>query len=422
MLLNYQVVEWSRLINCRLCLAERSELALDLGSTPLANALLDSRDQVQQKFPLQLYFCNKCMNLQLGVCVDPDTLYRHYLYVTPTSTTLAQHYRALYKFLEDGNYLSSSSAVLEIGSNSGELLKFLSPHVSSVIGVDPAKNVATIAIDRGIPTVVDFFNKKSAQEVCKDFGNVDVIIARHCFAHNADPSQMLDGACTLLTEQGAMVIENAYSVDTIQNNEFDQVYHEHMYYYSLHSLQALLERHGFSLVDAMTSHIHGGSFVAVAKKTSDRKLGKSAGLQRLLERELDVLSLKGVMEFADRSLRIIKGLREAITEISAQGKIIYSYGATAKGNTLLNVCGLDYNHIKYCVDSTDLKQGKFLPGSEIEIVSEDFCYENPPDYFLLTAWNYAEEIMEKFIEKSSAPVTFIVPFPEITFFRKNYTN
>ena len=411
--------------NCRVCLGNSVVDVLDLGETPLANSLLSERRNSRHPdgvFPLALEFCEACKNLQLSVCVDSELLYRNYNYVTPSSAMLTEHYSVLFKFLSDGGHITKNSQIVEIGSNSGELLAFLKPRVSSVLGVDPAQNLAERAARKGVPTISAFFNGKSASEILAAHRKQDLIIARHCFAHNADPSQMLDGASTLLTEQGAMVIENAYSVDTIQNNEFDQVYHEHMYYYSLHSLQALLERHGFSLVDGMTSHIHGGSFVAVAKKISDQDLPKSFGLQRLLEREREVLNLKGVMEFSERSHKIINDLREAISEISVQGKIIYSYGATAKGNTLLNVCGLDHTQIKYCVDSTDIKQGKFLPGSEIEIISEEFCYKNPPDYFLLTAWNYAEEIMNKFVEKSPVPVTFIVPFPEITYFRKNYND
>ena len=409
-------------MTCRICFCNEAVEVLDLGSTPLANALVDNMPREAQTYPLSIEWCPQCLNIQLSHCVSSEDLYKNYFYITPKSGSLQKHYSHLLKFLQENRYLNKNTHLLEIGSNSGELLQFFQSSVASVLGVDPAENIAEIANSRGIPTEADFFNASSAKSLSKKVGLQDLIIARHCFAHNENPSEMVEGVCEILSDNGYFVIENAYAVDTVEQNEFDQIYHEHMYYYSLHSLDALLKRNGFSLVDAMTSHIHGGSFVAVAKKISDRELHKSDGLQCLLERECDVLNLSGVMEFADRSLRIIKGLREVITEISSQGKIIYSYGATAKGNTLLNVCGLDHNQIKYCVDSTDIKQGKYLPGSEIEIISEEFCYENPPDYFLLTAWNYAEEIIKKFAEQSSAPVTFIVPFPKIRYIRKNYND
>ena len=409
-------------MTCRVCLCNEAVEVLDLGSTPLANELVDNIPCEAQTYPLSIEWCPQCLNIQLSYCVSSQDLYKNYFYVTPKSASLQNHYSQLLRFLQENRYLNKDTHLLEIGSNSGELLQFFQRSVASVLGVDPAENIAEIANARGIRTEADFFNASSAKSLSKKVGPQDLIIARHCFAHNENPGEMVEGVCEILSDNGYFVIENAYAVDTVEQNEFDQVYHEHMYYYSLHSLQALLERYEFALVDAMTSHIHGGSFVAVAKRISGREICKSNTLQRLLERERDVLNLKGVMGFSDRSLGIIKGLREVIAEISSQGKIIYSYGATAKGNTLLNVCGLDCNQIKYCVDSTDIKQGKFLPGSGIEIISEEFCYENPPDYFLLTAWNYSEEIIKKFTEQSSAPVTFIVPFPEIRYIRKNYNS
>jgi len=399
---------------CRICLSTKTVEFLDLGSTPLANALLDNLSYEPEIFPLSVEWCPECLNIQLNYCVSSDILYKNYLYVTPKSNSLLEHYSQLLNFLEQKRYLDKNTNLLEIGSNSGELLNFFQHSVASVVGVDPAENIVQIANARGIPTEPEFFNATSAKSLLKKFGYQDLIIARHCFAHNKNPGDMVEGVCEILSDAGYFVIENAYAVDTIEKYEFDQVYHEHMYYYSLHSLEALLERHGLSLVDAIKSSVHGGSIVAIAQRRVLDTVYRSNDLIALMTDEQKILTQDRLAEFGETSRRIISTLQKLIGDLTSSGKTIYSYGATAKGNTLLNVCHLTNVDVKYCVDSTDIKQGRFLPGSNIQVVSEEFAYGNPPDYFLLTAWNYADEIMKKFKDNCSAPVKFIIPFPEVT--------
>src|SRR2546428_2019366 len=252
-------------MTCRIC-SSATRTLLDLGESPLANALKASPDQPDESYPLVLEQCDRCGNVQLRDCVDAHALYSHYLYMTPDSPSLTRHYAVLERHLADRGVIRPEAAVLEIGSNTGAFLRHLQPHVGRVMGVDPAANICRIANASGIETVCDFFDAGSAATLKDRFGHPDLIVARHCFAHNRDPHEMLRGVTTLLDPQGHFLIENAYLLNTIENNEFDQIYHEHMFYYSIRSMQALLARHGMHIVDVLLVPVHGGSIVFLTKK------------------------------------------------------------------------------------------------------------------------------------------------------------
>lgn len=394
-------------MTCRICESPTKEV-LDLGTTPPANGLLDSPDTEEKRFPLQLEWCESCSNVQLRDCLSADDLYKHYLYVTPRSSTLDRHYEYLSNFLFSSGYLSESSVVFEIGSNAGYFLKHLQPSVSKVIGIDPAHEIAAMAEADGIPTIVDFFNKESAEQTAEKYGQPDLVIGRHCMAHNEWPQAMVAGAAAVLPEGGHLVIENAYLMNTLENGEFDQVYHEHMFYYSISSLGEMLRREGFELVDATMSLVHGGSLVAVARRGGG---DPSDAVNRYKAREDMFLNAGTFERFADRATEIKQRLGELVGSLASSGNSVYTYGATAKGNTLLNYVGLNSEQMPYCVDNTEMKQGKFLPGSHIEVMSETDALKDPPDYFLLTAWNYQDEIIAKVRAAGNSTSQFIVPIP-----------
>ena len=222
---------------------------------------------------------------------------------------------------------------------------------------------------------------------------------------------MVKAASIMLRHDGAMVVENAYALNTVMNGEFDQIYHEHMYYYSLTSLNALFGLYGFEIVDATIGMVHGGSIIAVAKRIGTAK--KSTSLMVFEELENIYLSEQSIKNFSKNCLRNIENIQRLVTKISDSGKTIYCYGATAKGNTLLNSAKIDNRTIKACVDSTDIKQGKFLPGSRIPIISEEDAFSNWPDFFLLTAWNYRDEIISKVRRSGNFHTRFIIPFPNV---------
>lgn len=397
-------------MSCRFCEAE-VEQVLDLGTTPPANSLLETRTSVQDRYPLVLEWCRNCSNVQLRDCLTAEELYRDYLYVTPESSMLSDHYEKLRAFLTQNGYLGSDSRVMEIGSNAGLFLQSLQPHVKSVVGIDPAREIAEAANKAGIPTVIDFFNAESATAAAEQYGRPDIVVGRHCMAHNEWPQEMVRGAAAALGNSGHLVIENAYVMNTLQNTEFDQIYHEHMYYFSISSLENMLAKEGFTLIDATFSLIHGGSIVVVAERGEATPRESVADYRA---REDLFLNAKTFATFRERAANTRDQLVELVDKLTGDGQSIYTYGATAKGNTLLNFAGLNYEQIPFCVDSTPIKHGKFLPGSGIEVISEQSVVDSPPDYFLLTAWNYKDEIITKVRASGNYDSKFIVPIPFVS--------
>ncbi|MGH2906451.1 MAG: class I SAM-dependent methyltransferase [Solirubrobacterales bacterium] len=395
---------------CRICEAEVHEI-LDLGATPPANLLKSAPEVEQESYPLVLEWCESCGNVQLRDTLSAEELYRDYLYVTPRSSMLSEHYSYLSNYLQTNDYLKDDAFVVEVGSNAGYFLEHLRPKVGQVLGVDPAENIVAEANANGIPTVCDFFNAESAAKIAEQHGKPQMIAARHCMAHNPTPHEMVSAAASLLAEDGYFVIENAYVLNTVENTEFDQIYHEHMFYYSIQSMKKLLSLHGMQLVDTLMSLVHGGSIIFVAKLGSGE--APSDTVHQYEAREKLFLNADSFARFAQHTSEIKDGLRTLISELNDEGKTIYSYGATAKGNTLLNYVGLSNADIKYCVDSTELKQGLTLPKSNIEIISEETAAADPPDYFLLTAWNYEDEIVTKVRKAGNYKSKFIVPIPFI---------
>lgn len=394
-------------MTCRICEAPTKEF-LDLGESPPANSLVDSPNQRQASYPLVLEWCESCGNVQLRDCLGADELYSDYLYVTPRSGMLSEHYEHLSDYLMVNDYMTADSTVLEIGSNVGYFLEHLKPRVKTVVGVDPARQISEMANAAGIPTVCDFFNEESACRVADLHGRPDVVVARHCLAHNEWPQAMVKGAAAVLGVGGYFVIENAYVLNTIENTEFDQVYHEHMFYYSIKSMSEILRRHDMVLVDVLMSLVHGGSIIFVARRGDGQP---TDAVHRYASREDLFLNGATFARFAERTESIKQSLRQLVDELTRSGESIYTYGATAKGNTLLNYVGITAEQIPFCVDNTEMKQGKFLPKSGIEVISEERGLEEPPGYFLLTAWNYQDEIITKARKAGNFKSKFIVPIP-----------
>ena len=393
---------------CRICGSETRKI-LDLGSAPPANSLKERASVVQTAYPLILDWCQTCQNVQLRDTLPSDVLYRDYLYVTPRSRMLTAHYEYLRSYLVANGYVSRSSFVVEAGSNAGHFLEHLKPAVSQILGVDPAERIAAAANEDGIPTICDFFSPTSAEAILSSHGPADLVVARHCMAHNESPHGMMAGASALLAGTGHLVIENAYLLNTIENGEFDQVYHEHMFYFSIASMKALLARHGMHLADVLMSLVHGGSIIFIAAPGSDGPTTRA--IDGYESRERQILTAKVFARFARRAEETKANLRRLVISLVADGRSVYSYGATAKGNTLLNYVALTRDLIPYCVDSTPMKQGLFLPGSSIQVISEEAALKDPPDYFLLTAWNYQDEIITKVRSAGNYHSKFIVPIP-----------
>lgn len=378
---------------------------------PPANLLTARRDERALEFPLVLQECD-CGSFQLRDCLDERALYEEYAYVTPRVPSLQAHYDTLVRRLISGGYAGPASSVLEIGSNAGHFLAAIRPHVGSVTGVDPARSIARAATQSGIPTIARFFDADFARRYRSEKGPADLVVIRHALAHNCDPYVVLDGISEVLADDGALLVENAYAISTLERNEYDQIYHEHMFYFTLLALREMLSRRGFAPHDVLETPVHGGSIVCIAKR------GPLDGsvpphVAGALERERRLLRGGLAERFASATGRLRTALQENIAALSRNGSRIYAYGASAKGATLLNAGNLTYRDIPYCADSTPSKWGRYMPKCGVEIVAEEWAFAHPPDVFVLTAWNYRDELVEKARRAGLASVRFLTPIPEI---------
>lgn len=398
---------------CRSCRSERLSVFLDLGSTPLADRILTVKqlDELEPRWPLQVAFCEECALVQILETVAPELLFcADYPYFSSVSTTLLEHSRLNVKDLIDRRKLTTDSLVIELASNDGYLLQFYRNAGVPVLGIDPAIGPAERARERGIPTEIDFFSADYAQRLVDDGKKADVIHANNVLAHVADTNGFVDGIARLLKHDGIAVIEHPYVRDLIENNQFDTIYHEHLCYFSVLSLDKLFRRHGLYLQDIRRLAIHGGSLRLYVSKQSH----PSANVQNLLETELALgMDKLGFYEsFGGRVKGVCTALRRLLEDLKARNALIAAYGAAAKGSTLLNVANIGPDLVDFVVDQNVFKQGRFMPGQHLPIYPTGELINRLPDYTLVLAWNFASEIVLQQTEYLDRGGRFIVPIPE----------
>ena len=399
---------------CRACGAARLTKFLDLGQQPLANANLKSPAEAEGelRFPLDVYFCEHCSLVQLADVIDPDLLFRHYIYLTGTSETIAAHNRAYAATVADLLRLGSSDLVVEVASNDGSLLRCFRDLGVRTLGVEPATNIAAVAREAGIDTVNDFFSGRTGQRLRAERGPARAVIGNNVLAHVDDTRDFLAGARALIDDRGLVITEVPYALEMLERLEYDTVYHEHLCYFSVTSLMRLCEAVGLVVTRMDRVSVHGGSLRMYAG-TKEVHGGHHEDVQRLaaMEREVGLTSLERWRRFARdveaQRLALVKLLRE----FKAGGKSVAGYGAPAKGNTLLNYCGIGTDLLPYTVDRSPLKQGTLTPGMHIPVLPVETLLERQPDYVLILAWNFAEEIMRQQAEYQRRGGRFILPLP-----------
>lgn len=402
---------------CRGCGSQVLKLVLDLGKVPLANALLSAEEvaaQDEERFPLALFFCPDCTLVQIGETVIPDRLFKRYLYASSFSETMLRHAAVLAERLAEARALGRASLVCEIASNDGYLLQYYKQRDIPVLGIEPAENIAAIAIrDRGIPTLVEFFGEPLARRLAAAGRHADIIHAHNVFAHVPDPTDFIRGLRILLKPQGVVVIEAPYLGDLIEKLEFDTIYHEHFSYFSLTAVHRLMSRHAMRVVDVEHVSIHGGSlryFIAHegAAPVSER-------VDALLAREeADGMGFFGYYrDFAARVDRLRSDLLALLAKLKQEGCRIAGYGASAKGSTLMNAFGIDGQTLDFIADRSTLKQGLFTPGNHLPIRAPEALLQQKPDYALLLTWNFAEEILDQQKAYRRAGGRFILPLPKV---------
>ncbi|HEY0305213.1 MAG TPA: class I SAM-dependent methyltransferase, partial [Longimicrobiales bacterium] len=388
---------------------------LSLGPQPLANSFLKDASEFEGEasFPLDVYYCPGCSLVQLLDVIDPQVLFRNYIYVTGTSTTIAEHNIRYAQTVVDVLSLTTSDLVVEVASNDGSLLKCFQPHGVRTLGIEPATNIAQLARAAGVETVNEFFDRETARNVRDTHGSAKAIIANNVLAHVDDTQDFLAGARDLLTHDGLLIVEVPYVGELLERFEYDTVYHEHLCYFSITALMHLCAAVGLSVVRIDHVPVHGGSVRMYAGRTEYHG-GHSAAVQDLAARE----TRQGVTAFS-RYLRLAedvqqnrRALRALLSELKAQGKRIAGYGAPAKGNTLLNFCDISTDLVDFTVDRNPLKVGSFTPGMHIPVLPVEALLEQQPDYVLILAWNFADEIQQQQAEYKRRGGRFILPIPE----------
>jgi SAM-dependent methyltransferase len=390
---------------------------MSFGELPLANALLRPEDlgRPEPRFPLALAFCEACALLQITESVDPELLFGEYPYFSSYSTTMLEHAAALVERLTRARGLDSGSLALEIASNDGYLLQHYVRAGVPVLGIDPARNVVEVAEERGVETVCAFFGEQVAEELVRDGRRASVLHANNVLAHVPDVNGVVAGIARVLADDGVAVIETPYVRDLVERTEFDTVYHEHLFYYSLTALDRLFARNGLLIVDVERLPIHGGSLRVFAARAESRlEPEPTTAVPRLLaeEKELGMDSTGYFEDFAKRVDRLRDELWHLLRDLKAQGHRIAAYGAAAKGSTLLNSFGIGREILDFVVDRSEHKQGLYMGGVRLPIVPPQRLLEEMPQEVLLLAWNLADEILEQQAEYRDRGGRFIVPIPQ----------
>jgi len=406
------VRELERLLvgGCRICFGELG-LVLSLGQHPVPNRLPKAADEPVARYPLDLKRCQGCGLFQLGHVLPADELFGDYAYETPESPSLTAHYERVYEMVADvvAHVLTHRPGlVVEVGSNNGAFLGPL-PWWGKKIGVDPSA-AAERAEERGIETRKAYFSRAEAAAIRKDHGPAMLVVMRHCLAHVDDIHELMAGAALLLDTRGALYVENAYVYSTLLGGQYDQIYHEHMSYLAVGPMKELAESHSLEIVRVAEAPVHGGSMGFFLAHKGQRGVGPSVA--EAIRREVDLDQAGVVGSFASGAKAAIEELGAMVRSLSEQGKVVDCYGASAKGVTVLNAAGLTRKEIRQCLDGSARKHGRYVPGTGIPIVPKG-THRTPwqPDYCIVTAWNYLDEIRRDEAEYEARGGKWIVPVP-----------
>jgi hypothetical protein len=387
--------------------------AFSLGVQPLANDFCADGEERAGLAPLEILLCPQCGLAQLSVVVDPGILYaKDYPYVTSKSDTMRQHFELLWN---DCSAQASCKTVLEIGSNDGDFLNYCRGHgAEAVIGIEPAANLAQAAEKQGIRTIRDFFNPVSAAMASQAMPKVGMIFARHVFCHVPDWQAFMANLQLLAGPETLICIEVPYVMDQLKAISFDQIYHEHCSYLSIRAIKALLNGGPFCLKDLKHYTIHGGAILLMIQRRSPEIKASQTVLEYL---DAESATQKSWQEFAEKSSDAIEKLKGLIKQLRKEGKRVVGFGASAKSTVWINAMGLTRADLSCVYDCTPSKWYRYIPGTDIPIVNQGGFYVDDPEYAVIFAWNFAEEIMDKNRKWMEGGGSFIVPIPEAKIYR-----
>ena len=398
---------------CFICKSESTKIILDLGESPVANNLESdmSRSQGAKKYPLSIRKCeSKCSHIQIGNVINQEEIFNDYLYMPSLSKTLTKHLNEISNDINNRFEFNDNSFIVDIGSNDGTFLQSASQFTKNILGIDPAKNLSKIANEKGIKTINNFFSNNLANEIKNNYGAADFIVSTNTFAHTPEINDFAQGLSTLISDKGVIIIEIHYLGSMLDDNSFDTIYHEHFSYWSLENLNYLFKKHDLKIFDASVIPVHHGQLRIYISKSNDYK--KTSSFKELLESEKNNdLVGKKLNSFCNNVYKVKDELLDLFKDITNKGEEIYGYGAPAKASTLINFIGA--SNLKNIYDKSELKQGKFIPGTSLKIKNPNEIKKDSPDYIFLFAWNFKEEVINELKFKFNFKGKVIIPIPEL---------
>ncbi len=402
--------------NCRFCNLHLNKIFVDLGKAPLANSFLKKNDFSYEKlFPLSVYVCENCLLVQLEELESPQNIFSEYAYFSSYSDSWLEHAKKYVETILVRFPINNNSLVIEIASNDGYLLQYFQENNIPVLGIEPAANVAKVAIEKGIPTQVEFFNSDIALKLLEEKKSADLIVGNNVLAHVPNLNDFIKGLKMILKPAGIITLEFPHLLELIKYSQFDTIYHEHFSYFSLIALQKIFLFHNLKIFDVEEISTHGGSLRIFLTHLENESIQSTDQVNTILikEKEFGLDQISKYMEFSKNVEKIKIQLLDFFKDVKKTSSKVVCYGAAAKGNTLLNYCGIGNDMIEYVVDRSKYKQGLYLPGSHIPIKSPDEIFKTKPDYVLILPWNLKDEIMTQMKIIREWKGKFVIPIPEV---------
>ena len=403
-------------MQCRFCKTELKKLFIDLVNSPASNSFLTKAqlNEPEVFYPLKVYTCHKCFLVQVDEYKKSDAIFNNeYAYFSSYSKSWLQHAKLYTELMTARFDLNQKSKVIEIASNDGYLLQYFQQNAIPVLGIEPTANTADVAISKGIETIVDFFGTRLAKRLAAENTYADLLLGNNVLAHVPDIVDFVAGMEIVLAPHGVITMEFPHLMQLVDNNQFDTIYHEHFSYLSLYTAKEIFASQGLEIFDVDELPTHGGSLRIYAKHTADYTKPISPNVSELLKKEITkgINTLVYYDDFQIKALQIKLALLEFLINQKKNGKKIAAYGAAAKGNTLLNYCGIKNDLIEYVVDASPHKQNKWLPASHIPVVNEKHLIESKPDYVIIFPWNLKDEIMDQLGYIKEWGAKFVIPVP-----------
>lgn len=406
--------------HCRFCGNALRHTFVDLGMSPLCESYVSAEklNEMEPFYPLHVYVCEHCFLVQLEEFVSPEHIFTEYAYFSSYATSWLDHCRRYTNQMLERFHFGKESFVVELASNDGYLLQYFVEKQIPALGVEPAANVAKVAVEKGVPTLVEFFGVTCAQRMVDNGQQADLIIGNNVLAQVTDLNDFVAGMKLLLKPGGVITMEFPHLIRLVEGNQFDTIYHEHFSYFSFLTVEKIFAAHGLTLFDVEELPTHGGSLRIYGRHAADKAKAISERVlaMRAVEERAGITTLAYYQAFAEQVKCTKRKLLHFLIEARSHGKTVAGYGAPGKGNTLLNYCGVRTDFLEYTVDRNPYKQGKFLPGTHIPIFAPDKIQETRPDYVLILPWNFKDEIIEQVAHIRHWGGQFVVPIPEVTIY------